>query len=162
MGTLPGPAEEVLEAALVCEFTVVSSEGRPITHPMIPFYDGERIYLTSSALFSRKLEHIRGNPKVAVSVTDRNASHGDPLPHRVTVQGDAVVVEDDPHTTWQRILPLWTAKEPIVKVFFAKRVALPLFWERALIEVTPRRVLLWEGGRTDHPPEVLEVSEVVS
>src|SRR5205814_656834 len=35
-----------------------------------------------------------------------------------------------------------------------------LFWERVIIEITPRRALLWEGGRTDAPPEVFEVSRV--
>jgi nitroimidazol reductase NimA-like FMN-containing flavoprotein (pyridoxamine 5'-phosphate oxidase superfamily) len=160
MGALPEPAEEILHEALVAEFTVVNAQGRPITHPMIPLYDGERIYLTSSALFSKKLDHIRQNPKVAISVSDLTATHGDRLPHRVTIQGDAVVLEDDPHTTWQRIMPLWQTKEPLVEMFYAKRVALPLFWERALIEVTPRRVLLWRDGRTDLPPEVFETEEV--
>ena len=156
MGALPEPVEEVLNRALVCAFTVVGPDGRPITHPMIPLYDGERVYLHSSVLFSKKLRHIKANPKVAIAVTDLNAAHGDPLPHRVTVQGDAVVVEDDPHTTWQRIFPLWMAKEPIVKAFYKQRVALPLFWERSLIEITPRRALLWEGGRTGVPPTVFE------
>ncbi len=160
MGTLPEPVERMLETALVSEFTVVDAAGNPITHPMIPLYDGEKIYLHSSVLFSRKLEHIRSNPRVALSVSDRSASHGDPLPHRVTIQGEARVFDEDPHTTWERILPLWIAKEPIVKEFYAKRVALPLFWERALIEVTPRRALLWEEGRTDRPPRVFELAEV--
>jgi len=159
VGLLPDPIEEVLNAALVCEFSVVSAEGRPVTHPMIPLYDGERIYMTSSALFSRKLEHIRGNPKVAISISDLGAAHGDPMERRVTVQGDARILEDDPHTTWERILPLWTAKEPIVEMFYAKRVALPLFWERALIELTPRRVLVWEGGDTSREPEIVELEE---
>jgi nitroimidazol reductase NimA-like FMN-containing flavoprotein (pyridoxamine 5'-phosphate oxidase superfamily) len=156
MGVLPEPAEEVLNRALVCEFTVVGPNGRPITHPMIPLYDGQRVYLHSSILFSKKLEHIKANPRVAIAVTDLSAAHGDPLGHRVTVQGDAVVIEDDPHTTWERILPLWMAKEPIVRAFYKQRVALPLFWERSLIEITPRRILLWEGGRTDRPPKVFE------
>jgi general stress protein 26 len=162
VGALPEPVEAVLSEALVCELTVVSPKGRPITHPMIPLYDGQHIYMTSSALFSKKVEHIRRNPRVAVAVTDLSASHGDPLPHRITVQGNATIHEEDPHTTWERILPLWIAKEPIVKMFYEKRVALPLFWERALIEVVPRRVLLWEGGDTTRPPTVYEVEEVGS
>ena len=160
MGALPAPAEEVLERALVCEFTVVGPNGRPITHPMIPLYDGTRIYLHSSVLFSKKLRHIKANPKVAISVSDLSAAHGDPLPHRVTVQGDAQVVEDDPHTTWERILPMWIAKEPIVKAYYKQRVALPLFWERALIEISPRKVLVWEGGRTESSPQVFELTGV--
>ncbi|HEX6206862.1 MAG TPA: pyridoxamine 5'-phosphate oxidase family protein [Actinomycetota bacterium] len=159
MGALPDPIEEVLNAALVCELSVVSSAGRPVTHPMIPLYDGERIYMTSSALFSRKLDHIRANPKVSISISDLGATHGDPMGRRLTVQGDARILEDDPHTTWERILPLWIVKEPIVKSFYEQRVALPLFWERALIEVTPRRVLVWEDGDTSREPEIVELEE---
>jgi nitroimidazol reductase NimA-like FMN-containing flavoprotein (pyridoxamine 5'-phosphate oxidase superfamily) len=160
MGALPQEAEDVFRRALVCEFTVIDSAGRPITHPMIPLYDEDKIYLHSSILFSKKLDHVKANPKVSVAVTDLGATHGEPLTHRVTVQGDAVVVDDDPHTTWQRILPFWIEKEPIVKEFYAKRVALPLFWERAIIEITPRRVLVWPRGRTDVPPSVHETSGV--
>ena len=157
MGLLPEPVEEILNAALVCEFTVINAKGQPITHPMIPLYDGEKIFLHSSILFSKKLEHIKRNPKVAIAVTDTEATHGEAMRDRVTVQGDAVVFDQDPHHDWERILPLWIAKEPVVEQFFKMRVALPLFWERALIEVTPRKVLLWEGGRTDAPPQIHEL-----
>src|SRR5207244_10835461 len=70
VGMLPKPIEELLDAALVGELTVIDERGRPITHPLIPLYDGERIYLTSSVLFSRKLEHIKANPKVSLSIRD--------------------------------------------------------------------------------------------
>lgn len=158
MGALPKPVEEVLNEALVCEFTVVSREGRPITHPMIPLYDGERIYLHSSILFSKKLEHLRNNPRVSLAITDQGATHGEPLDLRVTIQGDATVHDEDPHSIWKRILPLWIAKEPIVEKFYKMRVALPLFWQRGLIEVVPRRVFVWEEGRTDRPPQVHDIA----
>ncbi len=160
MGALPEPVEDVLAAALVCEFTVIDANGRPVTHPMIPLYDGEKVILHSSILFSKKLEHIKANPRVSLAVTDLDATHGPPLAHRIAIQGDAVVLDRDPHRDWERILPLWTAKEPIVKDFFAKRVALPLFWERAIIEVTPRRALVWEAGRTDAPPRIFDAEAV--
>ena len=127
---------------------------------MIPLYDGEKLYLHSSILFSKKLAHVRANPRVAIAVTDLGATHGEPLRDRVTIQGDAELHEGDVHEDWQRILPLWMKKEPIVETFYAKRVALPLFWERVIIEVTPRRALLWTGGRTDLPPQVFEVARV--
>ena len=111
MGVLPPDVEEVLNAALVCEFTVVTAAGRPVSHPMIPLYDGEKLYLHSSILFSKKLSHVRDNPKVSISVSDLAATHGEPLQHRVTVQGDAELYEGDVHEEWQRILPLWIAKE---------------------------------------------------
>jgi general stress protein 26 len=144
MSTLPEPVERLLDAALVGELTVVDATGRPVTYPLIPLYDGERIFLTSSTLFSRKLEHIRANPKVALSITDPIAVGG--RTDRVTIQGDARVIEDDPHGGWERLLPIWEAKEPAIVAFLKVRVALPLFFERALIEITPRRTLYWADG----------------
>ena len=160
MGVFPENIERILNAALVGELTVINAAGRPVTHPMIPLYDGEKLYFHSSILFSKKLAHVRSNPHVSVSITDLSATHGDPIPDRVTIQGDAVLYEGELHEEWQRIMPLWTAKEPIVTMFYAKRVALPLFWERVIIEVTPRRALLWPGGRTDQAPQITEVARV--
>ena len=157
MATVPGPVAALLEAALVGELTVIDADGRPVTYPLIPLWDGERIYLTSSSLFSRKLEHIRGNPKVSVSITDPVAVGGSP--DRATIQGDARVIEDDPHGGWERLLPMWEKKEPSIVYFLKARVALPLFFERALIEVTPRRVLYWSGGDTDVAPVVATVGQ---
>src|SRR5829696_10080833 len=100
MATLPDPVEQLLEAALVGELTVVNRSGRPITYPLIPLYDGTRIYLTSSVLFSRKLDHLRANPKASLSITDPVAVGG--RADRATIQGDARVIEDDPHGGWER------------------------------------------------------------
>lgn len=152
MATIPNPVEELLETALVGELSVVDGRGRPVTYPLIPLYDGDKVYLTSSALFSRKLEHIRGNPRVSLSITDPVAVGG--RRDRATIQGDARVIEDDPHGGWERLLPIWEAKEPAIVAFLKARVALPLFFERALIEITPRRVLYWPDGRTDTQPVV--------
>ena len=144
MSTLPEPVQQLLDAALVGELTVVDEAGRPVTYPLIPLFDGERIYLTSSTLFSRKLEHIRANPKVALSITDPIAVGG--RADRATIQGDARVIDDDPHGGWERLLPIWEAKEPAIVAFLKARVALPLFFERALIEITPRRSFYWADG----------------
>ena len=61
---------------------------------------------------------------------------------RATIQGDARVIDGDPHTDWESVLPLWSAKEPVILQFLKARVAFPLFFERSVIEVVPRRVLL--------------------
>ena len=63
----------------------------------------------------------------------------------------AVVDDSDLHAGWERVLPLWREKEPVIDMFLGKRVALPLFFERAVIEVRPRRAFLWEDGRTMRP-----------
>lgn len=157
MGVLPEPIEELLATALVGELTVLDDEGRLVTHPLIPFYDGELIYLTSSVLFSKKLEHIKANPKVSLSISDPVAVDVDPF-RRATIQGDARVDDADLHAGWERVLPLWRKKEPAIDFFLGKRVALPLFFERAVIEIVPRRAFLWVDGRTDSPPQVFELT----
>ncbi len=155
MAAIPGPVEALLEAALVGELTVVDGNGRPVTYPLIPLYDGEHVYLTSSTLFSRKLEHIKQNPKVALSLTDPIAVGG--RTDRATIQGDARVIEEDPHGGWERLLPIWEKKEPSIVYFLKQRVALPLFFERSLIEITPRRVLYWADGDAATAPETTDV-----
>jgi hypothetical protein len=161
MGVLPEAIEELLDAALVSELTVIDPRGRPVTHPLIPMYDGELIYLTSSVLFSRKLEHIKANPKVSISLSDPVGVPVEPF-RRATIQGDATVDDSDLHSGWEeRVLPLWRKKEPVIDEFLGKRVALPLFFERAIIEVRPRRAFLWEDGRTSEPPQVFELVEAV-
>ena len=161
MATLPEPVETLLDAALVGELTVVDATGHPVTYPLIPLYDGELIYLTSSILFSKKLEHIKANPKVSISITDPAAVEIERFA-RATIQGDARVDDSDLHAGWERILPLWRKKEPAIDMFLGKRVALPLFFERAVIEVRPRKVFLWEDGRTDREPQVFEIAPVLA
>ena len=150
----PTELTELLDAALVAELTVVRPDGRPMTYPLIPLWDGERMLMTSSVLFSRKLEHLKANPRVSVSLSDPVALGGRTA--RATIQGDARVIDGDPHTDWERVLPLWRAKEPVIDAFLKARVAFPLFFERAVIEVEPRRALFWPDGDTSHPPVVAE------
>ncbi len=161
MGLLPEPIEELLASALVGELTVIDGQGRPVTHPLIPLYDGQRIYLTSSVLFSRKLEHVKANPKVSLAISDPAAVNVQRF-RRATIQGDAIVDDEDLHAGWERkVLPLWRVKEPAIDFFLGKRVALPLFFERGIIEITPRRAFLWEDGRTDQPPQEFDLAEAV-
>ena len=51
-GILPPEIASLLDVALVCELTVVDARGRPVTYPLIPFYDGEKITMTSSVRFN--------------------------------------------------------------------------------------------------------------
>jgi general stress protein 26 len=161
MGVLPEPIEALLETALVSELTVVDPSGRPVTHPLIPLYDGEVIYLTSSILFSKKLEHIKANPKVSISISDPVAVKTERFA-RATIQGDATVDDTDLHAGWERVLPLWRKKEPAIDFFLGKRVALPLFFERAVIEVRPRKAYLWDDGKTNRAPQVFDVTPVLA
>lgn len=156
MSWLPAPVQELIDKALVTELTVLRGDGRPITYPLIPLWDGQKVLMTSSILFSRKLEHIKDNPRVSLAVSDPAALGG--LAGRATLQGEARVVDEDPHADWERVLPLWSAKEPSVLEFLKARVAFPLYFERAVIEFEPRRALYWPDGDTSRPPQVLEVT----
>ena len=156
MTNLPAPIAELLNSALVSELTVLDPQGRPVTYPLIPLYDGQRIYMTSSVLFSKKLEHIKRDPRVSVTISDPIAVAVEPF-RRATIQGTARVIEDDLHSGWETVMPLWTAKEPIIKDLIKKRFAMPLFWERSVIEITPTRAFLWETGETTVAPEVFDI-----
>lgn len=152
---LPEPVVELLDAALVAELTVSAPFG-PVTYPMIPLSDGNRIWFTSAALFSRKLVHIKANPRVCVSLTDPVAIPVEPF-RSASIQGDARVIEDDLHEGWEQLLPLWRAKEPVIDEFVKKRFGIPLFFERAVIEVVPRRIFLWGDISTGGEVEVIEL-----
>jgi general stress protein 26 len=158
---MPEPVIELLNNALVAELTVVGSTGIPRTDPLIPFWDGEHILMTSSVLYSRKLEDIKRNPRVSVSLSDPVGIPVKPF-SRATVQGDARVIDEDLHDGWAYVLPLWLEKEPVVKKLLKLRFALPLFWERAVIEITPRRVLWWEGADTSQVPTVFNLRELAA
>lgn len=157
-GLLPAPVAALFDAALVAELTVVDDAGRPVSYPLIPLYDGRRIYMTSSALFSRKLRHIKANPRVSVALTDPVGVPAQPFA-RATVQGDATVHDGDLHTDWERLLPLWRAKEPVIDKFVKMRFGIPLFFERSVIEIAPSRVFFWAAGATDSAPQVFDLVE---
>src|SRR5260221_3545701 len=124
MAKLPEPIAELLRAALVAELTTIDGNGRPVTHPLIPFYDGTHILFTSSVLYAKKLEHVRRNPKVSVSISDPVAVLGAAF-HRAMIQGDAEIDDRDLHHGWERVMPLWREKEPAIDKFIAQRFALP-------------------------------------
>ncbi|MEA2683531.1 MAG: hypothetical protein QOK05_1859 [Chloroflexota bacterium] len=154
--TMPAPVVELLEKALVGELTVLDQAGRPRTDPLIPMWDGTHVLMTSSVLFSRKLEDIKRDPRVSFSLSDPVGIPAEPF-SRATIQGDARVIEDDIHDGWNSVLPLWLKKEPVVAKLLKLRFALPLFWERSVIELTPRRVTWWENGDTSREPQVVEI-----
>jgi general stress protein 26 len=157
MSEMPAPVVELLDRALVAELTVIGKGGKLRTDPLIPMWDGEKILMTSSVLFSRKLEDIKRNPRVSLSLSDPVGIPVQPF-SRATIQGDARVVDEDLHDGWTSVMPLWLKKEPVIAGLLKLRFALPLFWERAVIEITPRRVTWWHEGDTGAAPEITELA----
>ena len=158
MPALPYPVARLIDAALVGELTVIGADGRPITYPMIPLLWGDRIFMTSSALDSTKVAHIKANPRVSFSVTNPDAIGT--YVGKVTIQCDARVAEDDLHAGWERLLDNWKRKDPSVIGLLKSRLGFPLLFERVLIELTPRRTWFWPDGRTDRAPQVTIAAEV--
>jgi len=156
---LPVELREVLDRALVCEFTAISPSGRPITHPLLPLFDAEhgRLFVTSSVLFSKKLDHIKKNPKVSALFSNRAGIQVSPY-RILLVKGDAKVGEKDIHHGWEQLLPIWRKKEPYIDNFVKMRYALPLFWERSVVEVVPTKVYAWPQGDADRQPDVYTVN----
>lgn len=154
MTWLPNAVVELIDTALVAELTCVRADGRPMTYPLIPLWDGEKILMTSSILFSRKLEHLKANPHVSLAFSDPIALQS--KEGRATIQGIARVIDADPHTGWEHVLPIWEAKEPVIRAFLKARVAFPLFFERAVIEITPLRAILWPDGDTSLAPLITQ------
>ena len=97
---------------------------------------------------------------MSLSLTDPIALGG--RTDRATIQGDARVIEEDPHGGWERLLPIWEKKEPAIVAFLKARVALPLFFERSLIEITPRRVFYWSDGDAATAPQTTEVGKAAA
>jgi general stress protein 26 len=155
---LPYPVSRLIDAALVGELTVIGADDRPITYPMIPLLWGDRIYMTSSALDSTKVAHIKANPRVSFSITNPEAIGT--FVSKVTIQCDARVAEDDLHAGWERLLDNWKRKDPSVIGLLKSRLGFPLLFERVLIELTPRRTWFWPDGRTDRAPQVTISAEV--
>ncbi|MEN3048507.1 MAG: pyridoxamine 5'-phosphate oxidase family protein [Candidatus Caldarchaeales archaeon] len=155
---LPPEVEEVLENALVALLTTVNERSEPVTHPMLPLYErgSGKIYFTSSVLFSRKLEHIKGNPKVSVHFSVEDFMRTGKV-RAVTVKGRARIDESNLSEGWMRLLPLWRRKEPYIDAYLKQRFAFPLFWERAVIEVIPEEVIVWKGDPMSTRPEVHRV-----
>ncbi|MCS7118068.1 MAG: pyridoxamine 5'-phosphate oxidase family protein [Thaumarchaeota archaeon] len=152
--SVPPEVEEVFENALVALLTTLNERSEPVTHPMLPLYErgSGRIYFTSSVLFSKKLEHIKRNPKVSVhfSVSEYMRAGG---VKAVTVKGRARVDDRNLSEGWMRLLPLWRKKEPYIDAFLKQRFAFPLFWERAVIEVTPEEAIVWREDPMSTEPE---------
>jgi general stress protein 26 len=155
---LPYPIARLIDAALVGELTVIGADGRPITYPMIPLLWGDRIYMTSSALDSTKVAHIKANPRVSFSITNPEAIGT--FVGKVTIQCDARVAEEDLHAGWGRLLENWKRKDPSVVGLLNSRMGFPLLFERVLIELTPRRTWFWPDGLTDRVPQVTIAPEV--
>ena len=91
--TIPTEVEELIAGARLSAHVATSVDDRPHVAPVWYLYeDGVLSFVTSG----RKLENVRRNPRVAVSI--ERAEEGD-VDWSVTLLGTATVVEDEERVT---------------------------------------------------------------
>tara|TARA_A100001037_G_scaffold119996_1_gene109291 strand:+ start:155 stop:601 length:447 start_codon:yes stop_codon:yes gene_type:complete len=79
---------ELLAGPIIARLATISPEGTPYIAPLWQTWDGEAMHMIPRAK-ARFIEHIRGNPNVAVSCADDiNPDHA-----RVLLEGHAEIVE---------------------------------------------------------------------
>ena len=149
----PTWVQDVFNNYLVCEFTTVKN-GKPITLPLLPFYlpDSGRLVVTSSILFSKKVENVKKNPKVSLLFSNPEGSKGGK--HVVLVQGTAIADDSDLDHGWEKYLSYWRKKEPYIDAYLAEREKFGWFWKRISIQVEPKKITAWKNGDTAQPPEL--------
>ena len=152
---MPSPnwVQDVFDKYLICEFTSIDN-GKPVTFPMLFFHDRDKFVVTSSILFSKKIEHLKKNPKVSLLFSNPEGSGVEK--HVVLVQGVAKTDDSDLDHGWEKYLPMWRKKEPYIDGFLAAREQFAWFWKRIVVEVEPRRIRAWKNGDTSRPAEEIK------
>ena len=150
---VPHWVRESFDNYLICEFTTISHD-KPVTFPLLPFYlpDSGNFVVTSSILFSKKIENLKKNPKVSMLFSNPEGSNVGK--HAILVQGLSTYEDSDLDHGWERYLPYWRKKEPYIDGLLADREKFGWFWKRIVVKVEPRRILAWKNADISRPPEI--------
>lgn len=150
---VPDWVRDVFERYLICEFTTISNN-KPVTFPLLFFHDPNsgKFTVTSSILFSKKISHMKKNPKVSLLFSNPEGSSVGK--HAILVQGTAHCDDSDLDHGWERFLPQWRKKEPYIDAFLAEREKFGWFWKRIVVQVEPKRITAWRDGNLSRKPEV--------
>ncbi len=152
--SLPKDVLQVFENYITCEYASFTASGQPITVPVTPYIGANGTLDTSTGLvYPAKAERARKNPHVALLFSDPTGS-GLSDPPVVLVQGKAAVRDADLQANTDRYLRASQGKLPALMAGFPKWLVRmqAWYWVRIWLEVTPARVLWWDHGDTDAPP----------
>ncbi len=152
---VPNWISDVFNQYLICEFTTIS-RGKPITFPLLFFYEPQTgvFTVTSSILFSKKVDHLRRNSKVSLLLS--NSTGSGIGRHVILVQGIARFEDSDLDHGWERFLPYWRKKEPYIDGFLSEREKFSWFWKRIVVQVEPTKITAWKDANLEKPPEVFK------
>jgi hypothetical protein len=137
------------------EYASLTAAGAPITWPVTPYRgeDGNTLDVSTGLTYPLKAERARRNRRVALSFTFPAGSGVEPAPI-IAVQGLATVRDRDLAATSSRYLKVCSERFPeandTVPNWIMRR--LDWYWTRMWVEVTPTRVLWWEGGDLSRAP----------
>jgi hypothetical protein len=164
----PNPAgwpEELLplfRQAVTCEFASLTRAGRAIAMPLLPFVgaDGLTLDVSTGLAYPTKAERVRRNPKVALLYSDPVGSGLTNQPVAL-VTGWGAVRDRDLQANTDRYIRELIAKDPKHSLGMPNALARRLNWYfgRIWIEVVPKRILWWPGGRTGEPPRTWDAPE---
>lgn len=163
---LPSPVIAVLREFRTCEFTTLDKKGTPVTWPVSPWIDeaGGRIVITTSIGLPEKAFNVRRDGRVALSFSEPLAS-GLTNPPSVVVQGDATA-PDQVYTWGEELAALWPIlyrRQPAGMLYGSNALTRKFFdwyYMRLLIQITPRRILWWEGGDFTQQPQVISATSI--
>ncbi|MEM2787323.1 MAG: hypothetical protein QXJ58_03510 [Archaeoglobaceae archaeon] len=164
---IPEWIEDIFDRYLTAEFTYLDGD-TPRTIAVLPYYDSKRksIVITTSPAFYKKVSCVKRNPMVSILFSNSKYSG---------IEGNAVVlvyglakVDEDIEKNMSYIMNLMiNQKDSWKKTVVAKMVEelmspmakklMDWYVYRIVIEVKPQKILVWQNGNLDKPPEVLEV-----
>jgi hypothetical protein len=164
---VPDEVHSVLRQYYTCEVTTVNSQGQPITWPSLPYYDEEvgRILLTVSIAFPVKAFNVRRHRQISLLYSDPTGSGLEQAP-AVLIQGDATVSELLDFTSPQirGLFRVTSRRQPDMRRFTSNRLMRRLFtwylFQRLVITVQPRCILIWPRRDFSVEPTVIEVTHV--
>lgn len=153
---IPDEAASTMEQSYTCEFSVMCSDGTPVTYPLTPYpnRNGLTIDMSIGLIFPWKAELARKNPKVGLSYCVPTSYH-DESPAVVTVRGHAAVRDTDLQANTDRYLHELIETFPGMFAGAPKMVLrqLAFYLARIWVEITPLRIHWWPQGDFAAPPK---------
>lgn len=113
---------------------LVTKGSYPRISPEIYFYERGKFIITSSVVFSEKLNNIKINSKVTLLVSDKGGE--------LVINGKAKLIDEDLENSWINFRDEWFSMDNFAARLYETRDFLPQFWKRILIVITPERIIL--------------------
>jgi hypothetical protein len=152
----------IVEKSLTVEYASLTKRGVPITFPVMPQVgeDGRTLDVATGLTYPVKAERARNNPKVCLLYSEPLGC-GLEEPPVVLVYGLATVRDADLQANTDSYVRFATKRFAELGVpipaFFLRTMA--WYLARIFIEVTPMRILWWEGGVLSREPKAWQAPD---